>query len=80
MNEETMRKHYDQTPKETLINILITSREQIEKYKDIVLDLENERDILRSKLSETKADIKYLLEYGEGNGYIRNKYLRGDKE
>ena len=79
MNEETMRKHYAKTPKETLINILITSREQIEKYKDIVLDLENERDILKSKLSETKADIHYLLENGESI-YIRNKYIRGDKE
>ena len=52
--------------------------EEIEKYKDIVLDLENERDVLKSKLSETKADIKYLIEHGESNGYIRNKYIRGD--
>jgi len=50
--------------------------EQIDK----ILALENERDILKSKLSETKADIKYLLEHGEGNGYIRNKYIRGGKD
>ena len=80
MNKDMMRKHYETVPKETLINILIASREQIEKYEDIILDLENEIDILKSKLSETKADIKYLLENGEGNGYIRNKYTRGDKE
>lgn len=49
--------------------------EQIDK----ILVLENERDILISKLSEIKANIKYLLEHGEGNGYIRNKYIRGDK-
>ena len=63
-----------------LMELNIKYSEQIEKYKDIVLDLENERDILKSKLFEIKADIKYLLEYGEGNGYIRNKYIRGDKE
>lgn len=63
-----------------LMELNIKYNEQIEKYKDIVLDLENERDILKSKLSETKADIKYLLENDEGNGYIRNKYLRGDKD
>ena len=80
MNKDMMRKHYETVPKETLINILIASREQIEKYEDSILDLENERDILKSKLSETKADIKYLLEYGEGNGYIRSKYIKGDKE
>ena len=54
--------------------------QEIERLNNIILDLENERDILKSKLSETKADIKYLLENGEGNGYIRNKYIRGDKD
>lgn len=63
-----------------LMELNIKYSDQIEKYKDIVLDLETERDALKSKLLETKADIKYLLEYGEGNGYIRNKYIRGDKE
>ena len=33
MNEEAMRKHYERTPKETLINILISSREQVEKLQ-----------------------------------------------
>ena len=61
-----------------LMELNIKYSEQIEKYKDIILDLENERDILKSKLSETKADIHYLLENGESI-YIRNKYIRGDK-
>ena len=52
--------------------------EEIEELKDKIVSIETERDIFKSKLSETKADIKYLLEYGEGNGYIRNKYTRGD--
>ena len=50
-----------------------------EQLNDKILTLENERDILKSKLSETKADIHYLLENGE-TIYIRNKYIRGDKE
>lgn len=58
---------------------LSVSEYEIEKYKDIVLDLENENNILKSKLSETKADIHYLLENGESI-YIRNKYIRGDKD
>ena len=62
-----------------LMELNIKYSDQIEKYKDIVLDLENERDILKSKLSETKADIHYLLENGESI-YIKNKYIRGDKE
>jgi len=62
-----------------LMELNIKYSEQIEKYKDIILDLENERDILKSKLSETKADIHYLLENGESI-YIRNKYIRSDKE
>ena len=62
-----------------IMELNIKYSEQIEKYKDIILDLENERDILKSKLSETKADIHYLLENGESI-YIRNKYIRGDKE
>jgi len=52
--------------------------EEIEQLNDIILTLENERDILKSKLSESKADIHYLLENGESI-YIRNKYIRGDK-
>ena len=62
-----------------LMELNIKYSEQIEKYKDDILSLENERDILKSKLSETKADIHYLLENGESI-YIKNKYIRGDKE
>ena len=47
------------------------------KYSEEIMDLQNERDILKSKLSETKADICYLLKNGESI-YIRNKYIRGD--
>ena len=44
-----------------LMELNIKYSDQIEKYKDIVLDLENERDILKkSKLSETKAKLKYI--------------------
>ena len=67
---------YETTAKEQEI-IINNQRKEIEKYKDDILDLENERDILKSKLSETKADIHYLLENGESI-YIKNKYIRGD--
>lgn len=53
----------------------ITLKGENEELKDKLLSIENERDILKSKLSDTKADIHYLLEKGE-NIYIRNKYKR----
>ena len=59
-------------------NQLANLSKQIDRLEEKVLTLENERDILKSKLSETKADIKYILENGESI-YIRNKYIRGDK-
>ena len=65
--------HFNQDVMELNIKYI----EQIEKDKDAILDLETERDILKSKLSETKADIKYLIEYGV-TPYIKNKYIRGD--
>lgn len=34
MNKETMKRHYKATPKETLIDILINSREEIERLKE----------------------------------------------
>ena len=58
---------------------LIDKNKEIERLNDIIIELENERDILKSKLSETKADIHYLLENGESI-YIMNKYIRGDKD
>ena len=60
-------------------NQLANLSKQIDRLEEKVLTLENERDILKSKLSETKADIKYILENGESI-YIRNKYIRGNKE
>ena len=54
-------------------------KEETERLNNIILTLENERDILKSKLSDIKADIHYLLKNGE-SVYIRNKYIRGDKE
>ena len=62
--EDEIVKYIDmmKTFNSELMELNIKYSEQIEKYKDIVLALENERDILKSKLSETKADIHYLLE------------------
>ena len=60
-------------------NQLANLSKQIDRLEEKVLTLENERDILKSKLSETKADIKYILENGESI-YIRNKYIRGNNK
>lgn len=46
MNKETMRKHYETTPKDILINILISSREEVEK--------------LQSRNKERKQEIERL--------------------
>ena len=62
-----------------LMDLNVKYTEEIEQLNDKILTLETERDVLKSKLSETKADIHYLLENGESI-YIRNKYIRGDKD
>lgn len=40
MNKQIMRKHYEATPKETLIDILIASRQEIERLINIINELE----------------------------------------
>jgi predicted RNase H-like nuclease (RuvC/YqgF family) len=62
-----------------LLEVIERLNKENEELKDENLSLETKIDILVSKLSEIKADIKYILENGESI-YIRNKYIRGDKE
>ena len=61
-----------------VMELNIKYSEEIKELKDNILSLETKIDILESLLSETKADVKYALEYGDGNGYLRKKYFRGD--
>jgi len=78
MNEETMRKHYERTPKETLINILISSREQVDKLqkrnKERKQEIERLNNIINKALEKSKGlqyrfgyvldDLIYLLMQG----------------
>ena len=68
----SMLKHFNND----VMKLNIKYCDEIEELRDKILELETERDVLKSKLLETKADIKYLLRFGEGNGYIRKKYSR----
>ena len=62
MNKETMRKHYETTPKDILINILISSREEVEKLQSRNKDKEIER--LNDIIEEVREYIEsYNLEY-----------------
>lgn len=54
MNEEAMRKHYERTSKETLINILISSREQVEKLQNRNKERKQEIEILKAKWDKLK--------------------------
>ena len=58
MNEEAMRKHYEATPKETLINILISSREQVEKLQKRNKERKQEIAKLVDELEEQERHIK----------------------
>ena len=53
MNEEAMRKHYEKTPKETLINVLVASREQVDK-------LQKRNKELKQEIERLKEDNEYL--------------------
>lgn len=62
MNKETMRKHYETTPKDILINILISSREEVEK--------------LQSRNKERKQEIERLNNIiNELERYINEEYI-----
>lgn len=53
MSEEVMRKHYEKTPKETLIKILVASRKEVEK-------LQNRNKELKQEIERLKEDNEYL--------------------
>lgn len=58
MNKETMRKHYETTPKDILINILISSREEVEKLQSRNKERKQEIERLKSRLEELKGSDK----------------------
>lgn len=60
MNKEIMRRHYEKTLKETLIDILINSREEIEKEKE---HRRKEVDYWRIQYSDLQERINEAIEY-----------------
>lgn len=68
MNKQLMKKHYEVTPKETLIDILINSRDEIEKEKE---HRRKEVDYWRIKYSDLLERIDKAIEiiniYGTSN-------------
>lgn len=66
MNEETMRKHYERTPKETLINILISSREQVDKLQKRNKECKQEIERLKQENEELKHKLKLINSYVYG--------------
>ena len=53
MSEEAMIKHYEKTPKETLIKILVASRKEVEK-------LQNRNKELKQEIERLNEDNEYL--------------------
>lgn len=58
MNEEIMRKHYETTPKDRLINILISARKEFDKLQTRNKECKQEIERLNNGLK----DIKWYIE------------------
>lgn len=67
MNKEAMRKHYEATPKETLINILISSREKVEK-------LQNRNKERKQEIERLENIIKEAKDFINGKDLKENEY------
>lgn len=52
MSEEAMRKHYEKTPKETLIKILVASRKEVEKLQNRNKERKQEIERLNKKIEQ----------------------------
>ena len=81
MNKQIMRKHYEATPKETLIDILIASRQEIERLNKGLNELE---ELCKTKYYEKNTtDIDSIAIAGNLYVYMYKKIkeLKGsDKE
>lgn len=81
MNKETMKKHYERTQKETLINILISSREEVEKLQTRNKERKQEIEKLNNKLELISKIVEREFPPNEFITYRMKKILRGvDKE
>ena len=62
MNIEIMRKHYERTPKETLINVLVASREQVDKLQKRNKELKQEIERLKELCDKYEEEHKTTFE------------------
>ena len=62
MNKEIMRRHYEKTPKKTLINILISSREQVDKLQNRNKEHKQEIERLNNIINESNKMIDKIVE------------------
>ena len=77
MNEEAMRKHYEATPKKTLINILISSREKVNKLQNRNKERKQEIERLNNIINDIDRYIHNwkLEDIGEKTMLILNDIL-----
>ena len=81
MNEKVMRKHYEATPKETLINILISSREQVDKLQNRNKERKLEIERLKELCDKYEEEHKTTFEEWKKTINIINeleKYINED--
>ena len=81
MNIEIMRKHYERTPKETLINVLVASREQVDKLQKRNKERKQEIERLNNIIKEVREYIEENQEehkYTDRGGftYTEGHFLR----
>lgn len=65
MNEETMRKHYERTPKDRLINILISARKEFNK-------LQNRNKEYKQEIERLNKIINEAINYIDDNTYYKD--------
>ena len=75
MNEETMRKHYEATPKDRLINILISSRKEFNKLQNKNKEFKQEIERLNDIINELEKYIKED-EWTSVNGVIAVQLIK----
>ena len=77
MNKEIMRRHYEKTLKKTLINILISSREQVDKLQNRNKEHKQEIERLNNIINDIDRYIHNwrLEDIGEKTMLILNDIL-----
>lgn len=69
MNEKIMRKHYETTPKEILIDILISSRKEFDKLQNKNKECKQEIERLQKIIFSAMHYVDQVLGYHLSSGY-----------